>query len=99
MERAVLFSIQVGHGRHTHFVEVRDMLVTYLILKLTFQSILNEVNRLAVEQESKEKIRLLKSRLLKINLDHAKGSIDDKMFEAMQAELLNDLRSYPNEHN
>jgi hypothetical protein len=68
------------------------MFITYLVLKITFQSILNECNRLAAEQESREQIRWLKSRLLKIKLDYEKGIIDEETFSIMQAEILNDLK-------
>lgn len=68
------------------------MLITYLILKLTFQSILNECNKLALEEESKAQTRLLKSKLLKLNLDYEKGVINDNAFSKTQDEILKDLR-------
>jgi hypothetical protein len=68
------------------------MLITFLILKLTFESILNECNRLASEQQSKEEIRYLKSRLLKIRLEYEKGLIDEATYNAKQNEILHDLK-------
>jgi hypothetical protein len=68
------------------------MLITFLILKLTFESILNECNRLAAEQQSKEQIKWLKSRLLKIRLDYEKGLIDEQSYNEMQSDILNDLK-------
>ncbi|HKU33414.1 MAG TPA: hypothetical protein VJR22_06175 [Candidatus Nitrosotalea sp.] len=67
------------------------MIITYLILKLTLQSILNECNRLAGEQQSKEQIRSLKSRLLKIRLEYEKGTISDEEYNNMQADILKSL--------
>jgi hypothetical protein len=67
------------------------MIITYLVLKLTFQSILNECNRLAAEQESKEQIRWLKSKLLNIRLDYEKGVIDEVTFVKTQDKILKDL--------
>lgn len=68
------------------------MLITFLILKLTLESILNECNRLAAEQQSKEEVRWLKSRLLKLRLDFEKGVIDEQSYNKMQDDILKDLR-------
>lgn len=68
------------------------MLITFFILKLTFESILNECNRLALEQQSKEEIRYMKSRLLKIRLEYEKGLIDEITYNAKQNEILHDLK-------
>lgn len=67
------------------------MIIEYLILKLTFQSILNECNRLAGEQQSKEQIMWLKSRLLKLRLEYEKGTINEETYNNMQAEILKNL--------
>jgi hypothetical protein len=69
------------------------MLITFLILKLTFQSILNECNKLAAEQQSKEEIRYLKSRLLKIRLEYETGLIDEATYDAKQNEILRELKA------
>lgn len=68
------------------------MLITFLILKLTFQSILNECNKLALEQQSKEEIRHLKSRLLKIRLEYETGQIDETTYNTKQNEILHELK-------
>ena len=68
------------------------MLFTYLIMKLTFQSILNECNRLAAERQSKEQITWLKARLLRLRLEYEKGKIDDESYNRMQEEILRDIR-------
>lgn len=68
------------------------MLITFLILKLTFQSILNECNKLALEQQSKEEIRQLKSRLLKIRLEYETGRIDEATYNTKQNEILHELK-------
>ncbi|NHI02309.1 hypothetical protein DYY67_1991 [Candidatus Nitrosotalea sp. TS] len=68
------------------------MLITFLILKLTFQSILNECNKLALEQQSKEEIRQLKSRLLKIRLEYETGRIDETTYNTKQNEILRELK-------
>lgn len=68
------------------------MLITFLILKLTFQSILNECNKLALEQQSKEEIRQLKSRLLKIRLEYETGRIDEATYNIKQNEILHELK-------
>jgi len=60
-------------------------------LKLTFGSILNECNRLAAEQQSREQIKWLKSKLLKLRLDYEKGVIDEETFIKTQTEILKNL--------
>jgi hypothetical protein len=82
----------VDHGRHIHFAEVKNMLITFLILKLTLESILNECNKLAAEQQSKAQVRWLKSRLLKLRLEYEKGIINEETYNKMQAEVLKNLR-------
>lgn len=69
------------------------MLITFLILKLTFESILNECNKMASEQQSKEMSRHLKSRLLKIRLEYERGLIDEETYNAKQNEVLHDLKA------
>lgn len=69
------------------------MLFTFLILKLTFESILNECNRLAAEQYSKEEMNQIKSRLLKIQLEYEQGLIDNQTYEKIQSEIMQDLRN------
>ena len=69
------------------------MLFTFLILKLTFESILNECNRLAAEQYSKEEINIIKSRLLKLQLEYEQGLIEPITYEKLQGEILEDLRN------
>jgi hypothetical protein len=69
------------------------MLITFLILKLTLESILNECNKLAAEQQSKDQIRWLKSRLFKLRLEYEKGMINEETYNKMQAEILKNLRT------
>jgi len=71
------------------------MLITFLILKLTLESILNECNKLAAEQQSKDQVRWLKSRLFKIRLEYEKGIINEETYNKMQAEVLKNLSSVP----
>lgn len=68
------------------------MLITFLIMKLTFESILNECNRMAVEAENAERARWIKSRLVRLRTDYESGIIDDKTYAAREEEILRDLR-------
>lgn len=83
----------MAHGHHIHFVEepTFGLLITFLILKLTFESILNECNRLASEQQSREQLRELKSRLIKIQLDYEKGLIDREIYSQEESRILEEL--------
>lgn len=68
------------------------MIITTLILKLTLGSILNECNRVTAEQQSKDQIRWLKSRLLNLRLEYEKGIIDAETFNKMQVDILKELQ-------
>ena len=62
-----------------------------MILKLTFESILNECNRLAAEQESREHTNWIKSRLLQLKIDYEKGVIDEETYNKNESEILKEL--------
>ncbi|HWY33357.1 MAG TPA: gas vesicle protein GvpG [Nitrosopumilaceae archaeon] len=67
--------------------------ITYLIVKLTLDTILKECNRIATEQISQEHIRLIKSRLMRLNLEYQSGVIDEETYHKNEAEILKDLNS------
>lgn len=92
MRVLVLFFTSADHGPHIHFVEAIHVIITGFILKLTLESILNECNRMAAEQQSKDQIRWLKSRLLNLRLEYEKGIIDEETFNKMQVDILKDLK-------
>jgi len=54
------------------------MIATYFILKLTFQAILEECNRLANEAENTERARWLKSKVVQLDIDFSTGVIDEE---------------------
>ena len=69
------------------------MIITFLIMKLTFESILNECNRLALEAEKAERARWIKTRLIRLRTDYEKGIIDEKAYAIKEEEILRDLRN------
>lgn len=69
------------------------MIITFLIMKLTFGSILNECNKLALEADKAERARLIKTRLIRLRTDYEKGIIDLNTYAAREQEILNDLRT------
>jgi hypothetical protein len=71
------------------------MIVTYLILKLTLQAIVDECNRLAAEAETRERAGFLKSRIAQLEMDLATGTIDEKAYTAKASQILNELRPSP----
>lgn len=72
------------------------MLITFLIMKLTFGAIMSECNRLALEADRSEHARWIKSRLIRLRTDYENGLIDDKTYSAREEEILKDLRSGAN---
>jgi hypothetical protein len=67
-------------------------IATYFILKLTFQAILEETNRLAAEAETSERARWLKSRVVQLDIDFSTGVIDEEEYGRKQGEILDELR-------
>jgi len=61
-------------------------------MKLTFESILNECNRLAQERQTLEQARWLKSRLAKIRVDYQNGIIDEETYHKNELEILDELK-------
>ena len=68
------------------------MFVTYLIVKLTLQAIVDECNRIAAEAETQERASYLKSRIAQLELDLATGAIDQETYTKKASEILNELR-------
>ncbi len=68
------------------------MIVTYLIMKLTLQAVVDECNRLAAEAETQERASYLKSRIAQLEMDLATGAIDEKTYAAKASEILNELQ-------
>jgi uncharacterized protein YydD (DUF2326 family) len=69
--------------------------VTYLIVKLTLQAIVDECNRIAAEAETQERASYLKSRIAQLELDLATGAIDQETYTKKASEILNELRPSP----
>lgn len=62
-------------------------------MKLTFEGILKECNRLAFEQDLREHGARLKSKLARLEIDYSKGLIDTQAYEKRQSEILKELDS------
>ena len=71
------------------------MFVTYLIVKLTLQAVVDECNRIAAEAETQEKASYLKSRIAQLEMDLATGAIDQDTYAKKASEILNELRPSP----
>ena len=71
------------------------MFVTYLVVRLALQAVVNEANRLAAEAETQERAGYLKSRIAQLEMDLATGAIDEKTYAARASEILNELQPSP----
>ena len=71
------------------------MIMTYLIVKLTLQAVVDECNRLAAEAETRERAGYLKSRIAQLEMELATGAIDEKTYTAKASEILNELQPSP----
>ena len=68
------------------------MIATYFILKLTFQAILQETNRLAAEAEKTERGRYLKARIVQLDVDFESGLLSPEEYGQKQAEIIEEIR-------
>lgn len=69
------------------------MILTYLLLKLTFDGILAESNRLVLEEERRERAGWLKSRLLQLRMDYEAGKIADEEYNQGVGTILKELET------
>lgn len=60
-------------------------------MKLTFEGILKECNRLAFEGEINEHKAWFKSQLARLDIDYNKGRIDAATYNKRQSEILKEL--------
>ena len=69
------------------------MFVTYFVVKLAMQAVLDECNRLAALAETQERANFLKSKIARLELDFAKGEIDEKQYTEMASEILREVNT------
>jgi hypothetical protein len=72
------------------------LFVTYIVVRLALQAVLDECNRMAAEADTQEQAALLKSRIAQIEMDFAKGAIDEATYTSKAAEILGELRPSTN---
>lgn len=67
------------------------MIIEYLILKLTFEAIVSECNRLALQEESRAQRNWASSRLLQLKTEYERGIIDYDVYVKQVTEISNQL--------
>ena len=67
------------------------MFVTYIVVRLALQAVLDECNRMAAEAENQGQAALLKSRIAQLEMDFAKGAIDEETYTSRAAQILSEL--------
>jgi uncharacterized membrane protein len=68
------------------------LFVTYIVVRLALQAVLDECNRMAAEAGTQEQAAILKSRIAQLEMDFAKGAIDEETYTSKAAEILGGLR-------
>jgi hypothetical protein len=71
------------------------LFVTYLVMKIALQAIVDECNRLAAEAETQAQAALLKSRVAQLEMDLASGKIDEEAYAALASAILAELPPPP----
>jgi hypothetical protein len=72
-----------------------ELLIEYLILKLTLEAIVGECNRMLVEQESHAYKSWISSRLIQLKTEFEKGAIDYDTYVRKELEILSELDRLP----
>ncbi|HEV2390240.1 MAG TPA: hypothetical protein VGS04_05900 [Nitrososphaerales archaeon] len=66
--------------------------VTYIVVKLALKAVVDECNRMALEAETQAQAAYVKSRIAQLEIDFARGTIDEKTYTARAAEILGELK-------
>ena len=67
------------------------MFVTYIVVKLALQAVVEECNRMAAEVETQAKAAFIKSRIAELEMDFSRGAIDEETYKARAAGILSEL--------
>ncbi len=68
------------------------MIIEYLVMKLALQAVVDECNRLALVQESQERVGFLKSRIARLEVAYDSGLIDGEEYGRQSQEILDELK-------
>lgn len=71
------------------------MIIEYLIMKLTFEAIVSECNRLAMQEETREHRNWINSRLLELKTEYEKGVIGYDVYVERVQEISDELDNPP----
>ena len=64
------------------------MITTYLVVKIALKAVVDECNRLAAEAEKQAEADLLKARIAQLEVDLARGAIDQSTYTELASKIL-----------
>jgi hypothetical protein len=67
------------------------LFVTYIVVKLALQAVVQECNRMAYDAETQAKATFLKSRIAELEMEFSRGVIDEETYKARAAGILSEL--------
>ncbi|HZT35729.1 MAG TPA: hypothetical protein VFA15_07405 [Nitrososphaera sp.] len=67
------------------------MIIEFLTMKITFDAILDHVNNIAYQQDIRDQITALKTRLLKLSGDFETGRVTREEFEKEEAVIMKEI--------
>ena len=67
------------------------MIIEFLTMKITFDAILDHVNNIAYQQDIRDQITALKTRLLKLSGDFEAGKVTREEFEKEEAVIMKEI--------
>jgi hypothetical protein len=69
------------------------LIIEYLVMKLALQAVVDECNRMALEQESRERVRFLRSGIARLEVAYESGLIDGEEYGRQSQEILDELKT------
>jgi hypothetical protein len=69
------------------------LIIEYLVMKLALQAVVDECNRMALEQESQERARSLKSGIARLEVAYESGLIDGEEYGRQSQAILDELKT------
>jgi hypothetical protein len=73
---------------------VDGLFITYIVTRISLQAVVEECNRMALEEESYGRARYLKSRIAQLDLDFANGVISEEEYARMGSQILEELKGF-----
>lgn len=91
-----LYFMQEAHGHRFLFARGNNMILEFLILKITLEGVLKHCNQIAQEKIINDQMRWLKTRLVQLRADYENGLISEQTYKKNEDEIITALQNIKN---